>query len=171
MCKEWVFKCADAHWWSLYTFKLHIWECVYTQLYECVNTQFIECVTTHLEAYMHVATSLVHHILLSFLPQGRNQTFGASDRAFWLVWMLGFGRVTSIIANDFANKSSHRINKLRRIESWKVFKNLRSQSSQWRTDLIANDCKHRQVLFSRTFLEVDALDNHYTFKTTLTVSM
>ena len=26
-------------------------------------------------------------------------------------------------------------------------------------------------MFSRTFLEVDAFDNHYTFKTTLTVSI
>ena len=128
-----------------------------------------------LEEYIQ-ATSFVHYpnILLHFLhsgPESGNHAFGASNRAPWLVWMFDFARVTSIIANDLANKSSDGINELRRIESWKVFENLYSQSGKLRADIIANVCKDRQVLFSRTFLEVDALDNHYTFKTTLTVSM
>ena len=81
--------------------------------------------------------------------------------------MLDFVRVTSIIANDLANKSSDGINELRRIESWKVFENLYSQSGKLRADIIANVCKDRQVLFSRTFLEVDSSDNHQTFETAL----
>ena len=39
------------------------------------------------------------------------------------------------------------------------------------TDLIANVCKHRQMLFGRTLLEVDSLNKHQTFDITLIVSM
>src|SRR2546423_11732882 len=53
------------------------------------------------------------HILLQFLhPQGRNHAFGLSNGAPWLVWLLGFGQITSIIANDVANEPSHRIKRV-----------------------------------------------------------
>ena len=77
------------------------------------------------------ATSFINypHILQCFLhPQAGNYTFGSSNRASWLIWMLGFGGVTSIIANDVANESNDRINELGRIESWKILENLCSQS-------------------------------------------
>lgn len=85
--------------------------------------------------------------------------------------MPDFGQIPPIIAYDIANESSYRINELRRIEPWIVLENLSSQSDKWRTDLIANVCNHRQMLFGRTFLEVDTFDNHYTLETSLSVSM
>ena len=99
-------------------------------LYECVDTQLIECVST-LEDYIQAAASFVHclHVLLLH-PPGGNRAFGSSNGAPWPIGGLDFARITSTIANDIANESSHRINEVRRIESRKVLDNLRSQSSK-----------------------------------------
>ena|SRR5947207_8555104 len=74
---------------------------------------------------------LLQHILLRFLhPPGGKHVFRSSNGTPWLVRAFAFGRITSIIANDFANESSHRINEPRRIEFRKVLENLRGQSNK-----------------------------------------
>ena len=147
--------------------------CIYAIVWMCKYSIYWICI--YLSRRVHVATTSFidyPHIFRCFLhPQAGNNMFGSSNRASWLVWMLGFGGVTSIIANDLANESSDRINELGRIEPRKVLENLYSQRRNWTTDLIANVCKHRRMLFSRTLLEVDSLDKYQTFDTTLTVSM
>ena len=147
--------------------------CIYAIVWMCEYSIYWMCIYTSRRVHA-AAISFINypHILRCFLhPQAGNHAFGSSNRVSWLIWMFGFGGVTSIIANDVANELNDRINELRRIESRKVLENLYSQSRNWMTDLIVNVCKHRQMLFGRTLLEVDSLNKHQIFDIILTVSM